>query len=212
METIKKSQKSDSELVQMYRNGSSFAFGVLINRHSRYLGWYIFNIVKDTMLAEDLLQDTFVKAMKAMKSGNYREEEIFKSWLTRIAHNLCIDYERKNKRMACSASISSSGIFETAKEKFYIPIPDLNQSPEEKLIKKETDFDIHQLIQNLPPEQKEVVMLRIFHNLSFSEIADFTNVSINTALGRMRYALVNLRKQIKEINSRGRNVLQRIGT
>lgn len=212
MEPTKKSRKSDSELIQMYKNGSSFAFGMLINRHSRYIGWYIFNIVKNTMLTEDLLQDTFVKAMRAIKSDNYREEEMFKSWLTRIAHNLCIDYVRKNQRMGCSVSINSSGIFETAKEKFYIPIPDLNQNPEEKLIKRETDFDVHQLLQNLPPEQKEVVILRIFHDLSFSEIADFTNVSINTALGRMRYALINLRKQIEEIKSRGRNVLQRVGS
>lgn len=212
MKTPKKSQKSDSELVQMYRNGNSCAFGMIVNRHSHDIEGYIFKIVKDTMLTEDILQDTFMKAIKAIKSDQYKEEVRFKYWLLRIAHNLCIDYKRKAKCMNCSISINPTGVFESAKERFYIPITDSSQNPEKGLINKETDYDIHQLIQNLPREQKEVVMLRHFHDLSFLEIADFTNVSINTALGRMRYALINLRKQIEDIKSRGRNVLQRIAT
>lgn len=199
---------TDDVLVQMYKDGDSTAFGFIIERYSPVIGHYVFAIMKDLILAEDILQDTFIKAMKSIRAGGYKEEGTFKSWLLRIAHNLCIDYTRKSKKMPFAFSISTSGDFEEKGKIFYFPMPTYEKNAEEKIIKRETEYDIYELINCLPYEQKEVVILRIFHDFSFKEIAEYTDVSINTALGRMRYALINIRKQINELKRNGKNILR----
>lgn len=201
-------QIDDSALVQMYKDGDPNAFGIIIERYTGRIGTYIFMIVKDSMLTEDILQDTFIKAMKSIDLNQYNEEDKLLSWLLRIAHNLCMDYERHNKRNLIPLSIFSAEDSDHNTDGFSIQIPDPEDNPEGRIIKMETHFDLQKLLDNLPEEQKEVVVLRIFHDLSFLEISNFTNVSINTALGRMRYALINLRKQIEQVKNNGKSVLQ----
>jgi len=184
------SQARDQELVRSYINGHEEALSVLVTRHQQKVYSYIRMLVKDSALAEDIFQDVFVKVINTLKSGNYNEEGKFLPWVMRIAHNLTIDHFRKSKRMQMVQPKDDTDIFRTLK------IDELNM--EDQMVKKQIMKDVKRLIKELPAEQQEVLILRHYADMSFQEIADFTNVSINTALGRMRYALINLRKIIKE--------------
>lgn len=184
------SQARDQELVRNYINGQEEALSVLVTRHQQKVYSYIRMLVKDSTLAEDIFQDVFVKVIHTLKSGNYNEEGKFLPWIMRIAHNLTIDHFRKSKRMQMVQPKEDADVFRTLK------IDELNM--EDQLVKKQILKDVKRLIKELPAEQQEVLILRHYADMSFQEIADFTNVSINTALGRMRYALINLRKIIKE--------------
>jgi RNA polymerase sigma-70 factor (ECF subfamily) len=184
------SQARDQELVRNYINGQEEALSVLVTRHQQKVYSYIRMLVKDSALAEDIFQDVFVKVIHTLKSGSYNEEGKFLPWVMRIAHNLTIDHFRKSKRMQMVQPKDDTDIFRTLK------VDELNM--EDLLVKKQILMDVKRLIKELPAEQQEVLILRHYADMSFQEIADFTNVSINTALGRMRYALINLRKIIKE--------------
>jgi RNA polymerase sigma factor (sigma-70 family) len=181
-------QLSDSALVSLYISGNENAFELLVNRHKNKVYTTILLIVKDTETAEDLLQDTFIKAIHTMKSGRYNEEGKFSSWICRIAHNLAIDYFRKEKRNPMINIEDNGNIFNT--------LSFSEESIEALQIKEETHDRLRELIQQLPEAQKEVSIMRHYADMSFQEIAETTGVSINTALGRMRYALINLRKKM----------------
>lgn len=181
-------QLSDSALVSLYISGNENAFELLVNRHKNKVYTTILLIVKDTETAEDLLQDTFIKAIHTMKSGRYNEEGKFSSWISRIAHNLAIDYFRKEKRNPMINIEDNGNIFNT--------LSFSEESIEALQIKEETHDRLRELIQQLPEAQKEVLIMRHYADMSFQEIAETTGVSINTALGRMRYALINLRKKM----------------
>lgn len=162
----------------------------MLNRHKNRVYTTIYLIVKDRYVAEDLLQDSFVKAVKTIRSGRYNEEGKFLPWILRIAHNLAIDYFRKDKRYPVIVMDDGSKVFNTL---------EFAEDPiENKQIKMETHQMLRQLIQELPEAQKEVLIMRHYMQMSFQEIADSTGVSINTALGRMRYALINLRKKMQQ--------------
>ena len=181
----------DNELVTEFLSGNKSAIEVLIHRHKKKIYTYILLIVKDSQLAEDIFQDTFIKVIKSLERGKYQEKGIFVSWVARIAHNLIIDHFRKAKHLKTySDSSTDSNVFNSTKF--------AEDTIEQVLIKNQIESDVRKLIEKLPFEQKEVILLRHFGELSFKEIAEQTNVSINTALGRMRYALINLRKFIEE--------------
>lgn len=186
---MKKVVISDSELVRMYQNGNLDAFKILLNTYKSKVYSSIYFIVKDKATAEDIMQETFIKALDNINQGKYQDEGKFAPWILRIAHNMCIDYIRKNKRYPqvnideCYAINSISHSFE---------------SVEAVTISSEHTDELKQIIERLPLEQKEVVLLRYYGDMSFQEIAEATGVSINTALGRMRYALINLRKFYKK--------------
>ena len=184
-------QLQDQELVHQYINGNEQSLSVLVTRHQQKVFTYVRMLVKDSALAEDIFQDVFVKVIHTLKSGNYNEEGKFLPWIMRIAHNLSIDHFRKSKRMPFVQNNNDEfDIFRTLR------ITDDNI--EDKLVKEQILKDVKALIKELPPEQQEVLILRHYADMSFQEIADFTNVSINTALGRMRYALINLRKIVSK--------------
>ncbi|QMU31132.1 RNA polymerase sigma factor [Adhaeribacter radiodurans] len=185
-------QLSDSELVSLYIAGNENAFELLVKRHKNKVFTTILLIVKDTYTAEDLLQDTFIKAIHTMKSGRYNEEGKFSSWICRIAHNLAIDYFRKEKRNPTIEMEDGSNVFNT--------LAFAEESIEALQIKEDTHKRLRELIQQLPEAQKEVLIMRHYADMSFQEIAETTGVSINTALGRMRYALINLRKKMTNQN------------
>jgi len=180
---------SDSALVSLYIAGKESAFEQLVNRHKNKVYTTIFLIVKDSYTAEDLLQDTFIKAIHTMKSGRYNEEGKFSSWICRIAHNLAIDHFRKEKRSPMITLEDGSNVFNNMSFS--------EDSAESLQIKEDTHARLRELIQTLPQTQREVLMMRHYAEMSFQEIADATGVSINTALGRMRYALINLRKKMQ---------------
>lgn len=180
--------KNDQELIHLYINGQEQGLEELIRRHKSKIYTSIYLLVKDTYLAEDIFQDTFIKVINTLKAGKYNEEGKFLPWVVRIAHNLVIDYFRKEKRTPVVTSGEGFDIFEVLK--FY------DESMEERMMREQTHQDLKALIHLLPSEQKEVLIMRHYGELSFKEIADITNVSINTALGRMRYALNNLRKMM----------------
>lgn len=180
--------KNDQELIHLYINGHEQGLEELIRRHKSKIYTSIYLLVKDTYLAEDIFQDTFIKVINTLKAGKYNEEGKFLPWVVRIAHNLVIDYFRKEKRTPVVTSGDGFDIFEVLK--FY------DESMEERMMREQTHQDLKALIHLLPSEQKEVLIMRHYGELSFKEIADITNVSINTALGRMRYALNNLRKMM----------------
>lgn len=183
----------DYELVKQFVNGDQGSIEVLINRHKNRVYTYIFLIVKDQQLAEDIFQDTFIKVINSLKKGKYQEKGIFVSWVIRIAHNLIIDYFRKAKHLKTYSSVDGEmDVFNSQK------LSDKNV--EDLMITDQIANDVRKLVELLPDEQKEVIMLRHYGGLSFKEIADQTGVSINTALGRMRYALINLRKVIESKN------------
>ncbi|MEO9475446.1 MAG: sigma-70 family RNA polymerase sigma factor [Cyclobacteriaceae bacterium] len=180
---------TDGQLVSLYKNGNEEAFAELLQRHKDRVFTTIYLIVKDRYLAEDLMQDVFIKSIKTIKSGRYNEEGKFLPWILRIAHNLAIDQFRKDKRYPTIVMEDGSSVFNTL---------EFSQAPiESEHIKQDTHNLLKQYIQELPENQKEVLVMRHYMQMSFQEIADATGVSINTALGRMRYALINLRKKLK---------------
>lgn len=182
---------SDQELVQSYIKGDHSAIEVLINRHRSKVYTYILLTIKNQQLAEDLFQETFIKVIQSLRSGKYKDNGKFLSWVIRIAHNLIIDHFRKEKQMnTLSNDETEVDLFNSKK------LSDSNI--EELIIHGQIRSEIRTLINELPEDQREVVLLRHYGGLSFKEIADQTDVSINTALGRMRYALINLRKLIQE--------------
>lgn len=185
--------RSDCELLSDYIAGNNSALEILYKRYERKVYTYILLMVRKPHLAEDLLQETFIKAIKSVKEGKYSETNRFGSWLMRIAHNLVIDQFRQNKQYReVSNNDFPMDIFST---------PRFSETTvEQRMVYERVLFEVRALIDFLPDDQREVVMLRFYGDLSFKEIADITNVSINTALGRMRYALINLRKMIKEKN------------
>ncbi len=185
---------SDQQLVSQYLKGDESSLELLISRHKSKIFTSIILFVKDKYLAEDIFQDTFIKVIETLRTGKYKEEGKFLPWVMRIAHNLCIDYYRKVKRIPNVINSEGFDIFEILKF--------ASNNAEDVMIKNETISKVKKLVDKLPHEQKEVVILRHYADLSFKEIAKLTGVSINTALGRMRYALQNMRKTIadKEIS------------
>ena len=181
---------SDSELISLYVGGDESALKTLILRHEEKIFTYILSAVKCRELAEDIFQDTFIKVINTLRSGGYQDEGKFPQWVMRIANNLKIDHFRKAQRLPAYESNGDFDIFDT------LGIQD--PSVEQKMIQEQVYADIQGLLQYLPEEQREVWEMRIYHDISFKEIAELTNVSINTALGRMRYALINLRKMVEE--------------
>ncbi len=184
------SKQSDSDLIRAYLSGNEITLEFLIKRHQQRIFSYIIVRIQDQDLANDVFQDTFVKIINTFKKGKYNEEGKFLQWAMRIAHNLIIDHYRKQKRMPTMSPNADFDIFNI--------IRDPKMNVESKIIKDQIESDLHKLIDELPEEQKEVLKLRHFCELSFKEIADQTGVSINTALGRMRYALINLRKLMEK--------------
>lgn len=184
------SSLGDQELVSLFVSGNQQALETLVKRHQTKVFTYILLTIKDRHLAEDVFQDTFIKVINTLKSGSYNEEGKFLSWVIRIAHNLIIDAFRRNKRMPYVENNYEKDLFETLKV--------YDENVEDKMIINQIHKDVRSLIEVLPDEQKEVLKMRHYQNLSFKQIADQTEVSINTALGRMRYALINLRKIVKE--------------
>ena len=182
---------NDQDLVQAYIKGDQSAIETLINRHRSKVYTYILLTIKNQPLAEDLFQETFIKVIQSLRSGKYRDNGRFLSWVIRIAHNLIIDHFRKEKQMnSVSNDDSVVDLFNSKKLS--------DDNIEELIVNSQIKAEIRALINELPDDQREVVLLRHYGELSFKEIADQTDVSINTALGRMRYALINLRKLIKE--------------
>ena len=182
----------DSVLVSNYIKGDECALGILIERHKQRIYSFIYSKVLDRDITEDIFQDTFIKVIKTLKRGSYSEEGKFLPWVMRIAHNLIIDHFRKNKRMPKFEGSDDFNIFSVIK--------DDKLNAEKQLIKDQIDSDLTVLIDELPDDQREVLMMRIYKDMSFKEISEQTGVSINTALGRMRYALINLRKVISKHN------------
>ena len=189
---MKKYSISDSKLISQYKNGNEEAFETLLTRHKSRIFTSIYLIVKDQYIAEDLLQETFIKVVNTIKNGKYNEEGKFLPWVMRIAHNLAIDHFRKAKRYPTIIMEDGSNVFNTLQFS--------EESFENLQIKKETHKKLRSLIKELPSAQKEVLIMRHYMQMSFQEIADATGVSINTALGRMRYALINLRKKMYKYN------------
>lgn len=181
---------SEAFLVKQYIAGDEKSLSILINRHQQKIFGFIFSKVYNKDLAEDIFQDTFIKVIRTLKRGKYNEEGKFLPWVMRIAHNLVIDHFRKNNRMPKFEGKGDFNILD------FMTDGDLNA--EHKIIKDQIDSDLHELIKELPQDQLEVLEMRIFKEMSFKEIALKTDVSINTALGRMRYALINLRKIIEK--------------
>jgi RNA polymerase sigma factor (sigma-70 family) len=182
---------SDYELIQRFIKGEQSCFEQLIRRHKNKVYAYISLYIRDQALVEDIFQDTFFKVIQSVKSGKYYDNGKFLSWVMRIAHNLIIDHFRRLKQMnTMSNDDYESDLFNSKK------LADANV--EDNIIRKQIKKDVRRLINQLPEEQREVVILRHYAGLSFKEIADVTDVSINTALGRMRYALINMRKIMQE--------------
>lgn len=182
---------SDRQLIRNYLDGNEKSFEVLLARHQSKIYTSIYMFVKDENTANDIFQDTFIKIIDTIRKGKYNDEGKFLQWALRIAYNLCVDHFRRNKRKPTVPSVN--GEFD---------IFDILESPERnaegELIRLQSHSRLRQIVDMLPPEQREVVILRHYAELSFKEIAELTRVSINTALGRMRYALINIRKTIEE--------------
>jgi len=181
---------NDSELVSLYKVGNEGAFKELLDRHKDRVFTAIYLIVKDRYLAEDILQETFIKAINTIKCDRYNEEGKFVPWIMRIAHNLSVDHFRKNKRFPTIVMDDGSPVFNS--------LEFAESSYEDKQIQKEIHSRVRDLVDDLPDTQREVLIMRHYMGMSFREIAENTDVSINTALGRMRYALINLRKKMKK--------------
>ena len=182
---------SDHELLNTYISGNEDSINVLLNRHRKRILDYIYMMVKNRDVADDIFQETLIKVVRFVQEGRYTENVKFLSWVLRIAHNQVIDYFRQKKQRN-NVSEGDAGYDILNNQKFS------DHTVEEKLITNQIETDVRKLIDFLPPEQKEVVLMRYYMGLSFKEIAEQTDVSINTALGRMRYALINLRKLIDE--------------
>jgi RNA polymerase sigma factor (sigma-70 family) len=180
----------DSKLVSDYINGNEISLEILIKRHQQRLFSFIYSKVKNKDITEDIFQDTFIKVIRTLKKGNYNEEGKFLPWVVRISHNLIIDHFRKSNRMPKFRNTDEFDIFSV--------IGDGVLNAERKIIKEQIHEDVRELINELPEEQKQVLVMRMYNDMSFNEISENTGVSINTALGRMRYALINLRKLIEK--------------
>ena len=184
---------TDQELINQYLNGSESCLEKLIHRHKSRIFAYILMTVKDKSLADDIFQDTFIKVINTLRGGTYKEEGKFIQWAMRIAHNLIIDHFRRAKRIpVVDVKDNDFDIFNTIKY--------TDDSVERQLITDQIHTDVRKMIEYLPAEQKEVLIMRAYQDMSFKDIAEQTEVSINTALGRMRYALINLRKLADEKN------------
>lgn len=181
--------KSDKELIERYQDGDVHSFELLIGRYQKQVYSYILTLVKDKQLADDVFQDTFVKVIQTIKSKGYKDDGRFVQFAMRIAHNLVIDHFRKENRIPTVESSSED-------YNYIDNVPITDASVEQGMIMDQVHSDLHRMIAFLPDEQREVLRMRIFDDMSFKDIADITNVSINTALGRMRYALINLRKMM----------------
>jgi len=192
MKTANK-QLKDNELVRNFMDGDESAIETLVTRHKNRVYTYIVLIVKDEFLAEDIFQDTFIKVIRSLKRGKYQEKGIFVSWVVRIAHNLIIDHFRKSKHMNMFSNDNSD--YDILNSKRFA-----DATKEDEMIQEQINGSIRDLVDKLPAEQRDVILLRHYGGLSFKEISEQTNVSINTALGRMRYALINMRKLIEEHN------------
>ena len=185
--------KSDKELIERYQDGDVHSFELLIGRYQKQVYSYILTLVKDKQLADDVFQDTFVKVIQTVKSKAYKDDGRFVQFAMRIAHNLVIDHFRKENRIPTVESSSED-------YNYIDNVPITDASVEQGMIVDQVHSDLHRMIAFLPDEQREVLRMRIFDDMSFKDIADITNVSINTALGRMRYALINLRKMMVAYN------------
>jgi RNA polymerase sigma-70 factor (ECF subfamily) len=183
----------DSDLITSFLSGNNSSFEVLLNRYKNRVYGFVYSKVNDPILADDIFQDTFVKVVKTLRAGSYKEEGRFLSWVLRIAHNLIVDHYRKSNRMPK---------YESSREEFDVVanLSDPNYNVEFSLIENQIHTDLVSLIKELPDTQQEVLRMRLYKDMSFKDIADNTGVSINTALGRMRYAVINLRKLIEERN------------
>lgn len=191
MQTL--AQLSDDKLVHLYANGNNEAFDVLLERHKCRLLSYIVLLTTDRQLAEDIFQETFVKAIVTIRQGNYTETGKFSAWITRIARNLVIDYFRQMKNEPTISADGGEVDILNRRELSDVTI-------EDDIIDLQIRDDVRRLIRQLPAVQRQVLVLRYYRNLSFKEIAEMTNVSINTALGRMRYAILNMRRLAQEHN------------
>ena len=180
----------DSILISRYVGGDERALEALIERHNQRISSFIYSKVNDRGITEDIFQDTFIKVIRTLKRGAYNEEGKFLPWVMRIAHNLIIDHFRKSSRMPMHNGADSFGVLSL--------MSDEELNAESRFVKDQIDNDLSALIEELPEDQREVLLMRIYRDMSFKEISENTGVSINTALGRMRYALINLRKIIKE--------------
>ena len=189
---MRKNSITDSTLVSDYIQGKEASLEVLIKRHQQRLYSFIYSKVKDRDITEDVFQDTFIKVIRTLKKGNYNEEGKFLPWVMRIAHNLVIDHFRKSNRMPTFKNTDEFDIFSV--------LGDGNLNAEKKIIQEQIYDDVRELVKELPEEQKEVLVMRMYKDMSFKEISENTGVSINTALGRMRYALINMRKLIEKHN------------
>lgn len=181
---------NDQELVRLYLEGNESAFEVLLSRHKDRIYTQIYMLVRDEELANDIFQETFVKVIRTLKMGRYNEEGKFLPWVMRIAHNLSIDHFRKSKKMPYVRESDDYSPFAS--------IPRDEKNVEDEWIDNVINEDVRKLVEELPEEQREVVMMRHYGGMSFKEIAERSNVSINTSLGRMRYALINMRKMIEK--------------
>jgi len=187
-----KKESTDAQLVSAYMKGNEKAISVLITRHKQKIYSFIYSKVFDRDVSEDIFQDTFIKVIKTLKRGAYNEEGKFIPWVMRISHNLVIDHFRKNNRMPKFENNSDFNIFSV--------LHDGSLNAEKTMIKEQVEGDLKKIIQELPDDQKEVLLMRIYKEMSFKDISEKTGVSINTALCRMRYALINLRKVIDKHN------------
>jgi RNA polymerase sigma-70 factor (ECF subfamily) len=183
-------QLPDALLVKNYIEGDENALTILINRHQSKIFGFIYSKISDRDISNDIFQDTFIKVIKTLKSRAYNEEGKFLPWVMRIAHNLIIDHFRRNKKMPMYRETEEFSIFSI--------MSDDSLTIENQIIKDQVESDIKKLIEELPHDQKEVLIMRMYQDMSFKEISEITGVSINTALGRMRYALMNMRKIIEK--------------
>jgi len=181
-------QLPDALLVKRYVDGDENALTVLINRHQSKIFGFIYSKISDRDISNDIFQDTFIKVIRTLKSKSYNEEGKFLPWVMRIAHNLIIDHFRRNKKMPMFRETEEFSIFSI--------MSDNSLTIENKIIQDQVEIDLRKLIEELPADQKEVLIMRMYQDMSFKEISELTGVSINTALGRMRYALMNMRKVI----------------
>jgi RNA polymerase sigma-70 factor (ECF subfamily) len=181
-------QLPDALLVNKYVEGDENALSILINRHQSKIFGFIYSKISDRDISNDIFQDTFIKVIRTLKSKSYNEEGKFLPWVMRIAHNLIIDHYRKNKKMPMFRETEEFSIFSI--------MSDDSLTIENKIIRDQVEIDLRKLIEELPADQKEVLVMRMYQDMSFKEISEITGVSINTALGRMRYALMNMRKVI----------------
>jgi RNA polymerase sigma-70 factor (ECF subfamily) len=183
-------QLPDALLVKNYIAGDEQSLAILIERHQSKIYGFIYSKIADRDITDDVFQDTFIKVIKTLKSNSYNEEGKFLPWVMRIAHNLVVDHFRRTKKMPMQRETEEYSIFSY--------MSDNSMNVEGQMITEQVEYDLHRLLDELPADQKEVLVMRMYQDMSFKEIADSTGVSINTALGRMRYALMNLRKVIEK--------------